>query len=317
MELAKLLLRYGADANAEDRLGTRPIHVAATRLPHYMIVQLRASGADVNARDGFGATALHRAARSDRFLSRSRLLFLSGADINAQDTERRTPLHVAAGANAADTVEFLLAQGADADAMDAEGNTALHHAACRPSSTHVLKLLLDKGASVNTRNDRNETPLLSAIKRAPWFEVEPQPAGRHATPAVLSGTQGGRSVPQCASARMVVWLLAKHGADVNATDAEGATSLHWAARTGRVDLLKPLLEAGAVLDATDRSGLTPLHAAAGHGHVDAAALLIAGGARCNAQDRQGWTPLYWAVKRNHVRVADLLRKHGGRIPFSG
>src|SRR3954454_11950729 len=57
--------------------------------------------------------------------------------------------------------------------------------------------------------------------------------------------------------RDAVKALLKEGADVNTTQADGMTALHWAAQKGDVELAKVLLYASANLKATTRIGGYP------------------------------------------------------------
>ena len=61
----------------------------------------------------------------------------------------------------------------------------------------------------------------------------------------------------------VASLVIAAGAAVNATDEQGATALHLAARAGDDDLVKVLVSHGANLRATDKEGLTALDYAEG------------------------------------------------------
>src|SRR3954447_12717540 len=66
--------------------------------------------------------------------------------------------------------------------------------------------------------------------------------------------------------RDAIKTLLKDGADVNTTQADGMTALHWAAQKGDVELAKLLLYAGANLKATTRiGGYTPLLMASKNG----------------------------------------------------
>src|SRR3954447_18553277 len=59
--------------------------------------------------------------------------------------------------------------------------------------------------------------------------------------------------------RDAVKALLKDGADVNTTQADGRTALHWGAQKGDVELTKRLLPAGPNQKAPTRSGgYTPL-----------------------------------------------------------
>ncbi len=117
-------------------------------------------------------------------------------------------------------------------------------------------------------------------------------------------------------------LLAK-GVDVNATDKEGATPLHWAAHSGMKDIAELLLAKGAEVNATDKEGATPLHSAvdqrfglsAGGAEriLATAELLLAKGAEVNATDKEGATPLHWAAHSGMKDIAELLLAKGAEV----
>ena len=70
--------------------------------------------------------------------------------------------------------------------------------------------------------------------------------------------------------------------------------LHEAAKTGRINKVRRLLEEGHPTNAVDPSfGLTPLHFAVRNGHVEVARLLIENGADLTQPSTQGITPLDW------------------------
>lgn len=63
-------------------------------------------------------------------------------------------------------VKILLERGGiDLNRRDAEGNTALHYV-CREGYRDLAVLLLDKGADASLVNNRGETPLHAAARRA-------------------------------------------------------------------------------------------------------------------------------------------------------
>jgi ankyrin repeat protein len=100
------------------------------------------------------------------------------------------------------------------------------------------------------------------------------------------------------------------GARVSATDASGATPLHWAALNGDLEFARLLLEHGADVEAQARGeGMTPLHAAAAGGDVDLVELLLERGADAGARDRAGRRPLDVARISNSAEAADVLRHH--------
>ena len=101
-------------------------------------------------------------------------------------------------------------------------------------------------------------------------------------------------------------------------------SIHDAADSGNIEVVKQHLAAGTDVNAKDDSfGGTPLHYAAMEGHMEIVELLITKGADVNAKDDGGATPLDWAKEMNErhspeakvakKEVATILhRKHGGK-----
>jgi ankyrin repeat protein len=84
-----------------------------------------------------------------------------------------------------------------------------------------------------------------------------------------------------------------------------------AAREGRVNAVRYLLDQGADVNARDNSGNTALGEATYYAQVPVIKELIARGANVNALTRGG-TSLDIALGKNDVTVIDLLKHYGGR-----
>ncbi|MBR3927115.1 MAG: ankyrin repeat domain-containing protein [Akkermansia sp.] len=100
------------------------------------------------------------------------------------------------------------------------------------------------------------------------------------------------------------------GADVNAADSEGITSLMRAAESGNEEILKLLIEAGADVNAADCDDITPLICAAETGNEEILKLLIEAGADVNVEDVYGETALSVAAARGHVSCVEMLKAAG-------
>ena len=99
------------------------------------------------------------------------------------------------------------------------------------------------------------------------------------------------------------------GADPHAVDTEGVPAILHAADTGRVDLVKPLLDAGATLTATDNIGWTPLMAAVAAKSSELVGILLTHGANPNHVARED-TPLTIAASDSELGILTLLLNHG-------
>lgn len=79
---------------------------------------------------------------------------------------------------------------------------------------------------------------------------------------------------------------------VDSVDSDHATPLHYAAKQGKLNLVKMLLREGAKLDAQTREGCTPLHLAAQQQRLAVCKYLLEKGADPNVRDNRGLTPMH-------------------------
>ncbi len=114
--------------------------------------------------------------------------------------------------------------------------------------------------------------------------------------------------------REALRALLKQGADVNASQGDGTTALHWAAMKGDAEMVQMLVTAGANLRATTRLGAyVPLYLAAKGGHSAAVASLLAAGADVEAASASGATPLMIAAAAGDTRTVTMLVEGGSKV----
>jgi ankyrin repeat protein len=101
-------------------------------------------------------------------------------------------------------------------------------------------------------------------------------------------------------------LLVKSGANVNAVNRYGLPPLIQACTNGNSAMVKLLLEAGADANVTMKGGETALMLAARSGSLEAVKALLARGANVNARERLGQTALMWAAADGHTDVVQAL-----------
>src|SRR5579863_8721113 len=132
------------------------------------------------------------------------------ADVNTKDQHESTPLMYAAVYGSLDAMQLLLGAGADVNAKNAFDATALLWCAGDPAK---VRLLVERGASVNARSKQGRTPL------------------------IIAAAQDGNSE--------TVKLLLEKGADVSARTQGQNTPLHEAAEANDTEMLRLLLGKGA------------------------------------------------------------------------
>ena len=204
-ELGALFLAHGADPNAADGAGFRPLHRAAQAGMTELVEALLAHGADPDARVPAdarqwtgenrggartiapvpnGATPLFIAAWTHN-PEIMRTLLAAGADPHLAAADGTPPLAAAAGTRGRpplgysrhlDTPRMLAAvrialdAGADVDAANAAGRTAMHGAAAL-GSTALIGLLAERGARVDVEDNEGRTPLNLATESGGYEET--------------------------------------------------------------------------------------------------------------------------------------------------
>lgn len=81
-----------------------------------------------------------------------------------------------------------------------------------------------------------------------------------------------------------------HPKEVNVRDENGGTALHFAARAGRVEIMKQLISFNANVNAQNHRGTTPLHLAIAGTHLQAMSLLVEHGADVKLPNHKGVAP---------------------------
>ena len=283
-------------------------------------------------KDGGGLTPLVYAAR-EGCLECARALVEAGADVNQVTHYGWTALLTATQNRHYQLGRYLLDHGADPNIANKGGWTPLYLATDnrnieagdypvrKPDMDHLdyIKLLLDKGANVNTRicgaqssdkeckGDTTETRTNFTMQ---WLYED------GATPFVRAAQSGDVTLMK---------LLLAQGADPKIATAHNDTALAVAAGIGWVEgvtfewspeesleAVKMCLDLGIDPNVPDDQGRTALHGAAHKGRTDVIQLLVDHGANLEAHDfgsrdtvngaMKGltWIPLDWA--RGLVRV---------------
>jgi ankyrin repeat protein len=108
-------------------------------------------------------------------------------------------------------------------------------------------------------------------------------------------------------------LLIRAGAKVNAANDLGVTPLWMASLNGSATMVRRLLEAGANPNVALLAGETPVMVAARSGNPAVVEQLIAKGANVNAHAARSQTALMWAVAQKHPDVVKVLLAHGADV----
>ena len=292
----RTLLRQKADVNGAQGEGTTALHWAASRGDSEMVELLLQAGARVNAATRIGGiTPLLMAAGIGNSPVVEKLL-RAGADANARNSvSGATALMRAAASGDARTVQLLIEHGADANAKEpGRGQTALMFAAAadRPAA---IRMLASRGA------DPGITSTVTVLKDAtPVYDENGFPLD--AELILRANLPPGEEAAKAALA----------GRRASATVSGGMTALLIAARDGRTETARALLESGADVNqvsAGDQS--SPLVMALINGHFDLAMYLIGRGANPKLANKDGLEALYATIDAQWAPIG------GGPVPVTG
>jgi ankyrin repeat protein len=118
---------------------------------------------------------------------------------------------------------------------------------------------------------------------------------------------------------VLVSLMLEFGAQVNATDKEQNTALHYAAMRNasaemrNIQVVRTLLAFGADQSVKNLRGRTPLYKAVMWEHVGRATELLDYGADLEVPDNNQWTALYGAVLQGNLQLTQILCARGAFI----
>lgn len=203
--------------------------------------------------------------------------------------------------------EILTTEGSPkVNSIIVEGDIPLHLAINNGADIEIVKLLLKKGADVNSEDEDGELPLILAIEKK---NVELALLILDSGADLYVKDMGG-STPLHRAAALgmtpIVEALLKRELYPDEQDSSRRTALHWAAKEGHERVVKCLLNRGASLQEVDRHGRAPLHLAAMSGHYEISCRLIDYGGDINRRDNNGRTCLHDSSWLGHVDVVRLL-----------
>jgi uncharacterized protein len=180
--------------------------------------------------------------------------------------------------------------------------------ATKRKSLQVAAAILAIAATANAFADSPLADALKAGDRRAALEMINAGADVNATQA--DGTTPLHWAAYKVDTEIATLLLAK-GAKANVRNSFGSTPLGEAVKVANADLVKALLKAGADANSANEDGQTALMLASKAGSKEIAELLIKAKANVNAQEQfRGQTALMWATSQNRPEVVELLLKHG-------
>lgn len=180
---------------------------------------------------------------------------VGSVSFDGEPIEDAPPLWCAAAAGHLGIVKMLVRRGANVNSTTRTNSTPLR-AACFDGHYEIVKYLVHHGAG----KCKNELKCFGYIRTNVFssFPLDFEVANRHGHTCLMIACYKGHY-------RIAQYLLSLN-ADVNRCSIKGNTALHDCAESGSLQILQLLLKHGATMD-VDYYGMTPLLAASVTGHM--------------------------------------------------
>ncbi|RLU18410.1 hypothetical protein DMN91_008767 [Ooceraea biroi] len=298
----------------KDIKGQSPLHVAAAHGRKNIVnFFVKEAGLYVDDPDNNGKTPLHIAAQNGH-KDTVEILLENKANTVTQDVIGLSSLHYAIRNNHIDIAKIILAKDKNVDINESSGGFTPLHKAAEMGHLDLVNFLLEYGADINARNDKDWTPIHGAALNGHLEIVNTLILkGADVNAELIMGCTPLHCAVEIGHEKIARTLL-KHGANVNAIDKiYKNAALHYAAKYGHEGIVKTLLEYKADPNINTFQGLTPLHLAVQNG-LEIVNILLKHGVDINAKTKiYYWTPLHYAVKSGHEIVVEFLLENGAEV----
>ncbi|XP_070602110.1 CARD- and ANK-domain containing inflammasome adapter protein-like [Erythrolamprus reginae] len=256
---------------------------------------------------------------------------LNPSNVNAMNSANETLLHIAAAHGHTEIIDYLISKGARLEVKDNKGRTPLHRAAEKGHDQAVSRLL-QAGANMYSLDQEGKTPLHLANRNQHTHVLKnilKEEARRH------RNQHNFLHMAALKDDSVLVQVLLKNGALVDARDDRGQTALSYAVSQGHEKTVKVLLEGGAKVDSgiieaafnsnnqslfkllleyakglSSESMVSTLFKAIEKDLHGIVAALIERGTDVNARNEEQYTPLLVACKTGKIKSAKVLLEKG-------
>jgi ankyrin repeat protein len=227
------------------------------------------------------------------------------------------PLHDAVTRGEVGIVRQLITAGFDVHLLNGAQKTAVAYA----NNRAILQCLLEAGARIEpsriTVYTGDNKPFIEAIQRGDVMAVKTYiENGQGNVHAVLENGKTPLHVAAAQGDPLLVLLLVRAGANLDASNARGFSPLSFAIDANKTEAANVLIRERASVTIVSKQGWTPLHQASYHGCLDVVRNLIAAGAPLEASNDEGNTPLMLSLSHDKgpfPAITEALLQAGANI----
>lgn len=286
VEMARLLLKHGADANASftpPELPDNPLSCLYGAAGLNNNAQLTRVLLEAGANPNDGESLYHLTEHADHECTR--LLLQHGAKVSGSNA-----LNHMLDREDLEGVRLLLDSGVNLTDVNHRGETSLHWAVYRRRGLPILEALLERGAPLDVRRKDGRTAYALAMQ-----------SGQKEAAALLRA-RGANAELSDVDALVAAWAdggkkvrrETSRAVQERMRSPENAKLLPDLAQNHATGSVRALLDAGVPIDTRGDMGETALHWACWKGYADLAKLLVERGASLTVEDAQyHGTPPGW------------------------
>ncbi|XP_061169284.1 ankyrin repeat, PH and SEC7 domain containing protein secG-like [Saccostrea echinata] len=319
-------IRDGCDINLQNHDGITALYVAVDIGNERAVELLLQNGAIVNTQKN----PMHVI----KDMAIAQLLLQAKGDVHARDEYGNTPLHRVIKSNSRETeslVDLYLSHGADIHSRNASGQTTLHTLCSsfvqEPESSTLTQKLIEKGASVNSKDSWKRSSLHVAVIHQYSYKYETinilKNNGASLSDLDLQGfnpihhfieQSGGCSYDEEYISLKYIdsFLVDEHTA--NLTTAMGQTILHLAIQEVPLEILKYLMKKGCKIHVKDNQNRCLLHYLVERVEcTDILDYLVGMELDVNNRDFLGQTALHLAVEEGNTELTKGLVELGADL----
>ncbi|XP_059473664.1 uncharacterized protein LOC132195582 [Neocloeon triangulifer] len=309
--LIQILLQSGANPNIPDCKGNLPLHNAVESSFNKSTAALAQVTKPIDAKNKNGQTALHLAINNLNLVN-MQILVNVGANVNSRDSNGESPLYLGVFYDYEECLQILTSKNAQIDFEERFHNLTLLQVAYQDRNFHAFRFLVQRRCNPFRDLGPYELILYDCLRGSCKESNEQIFTFLCQQEVVNLNCQLSAGVTPLSMAISMGFepatrVILERGADVNQRNESGETALIMSIVANHPTLMQILLQHPEVeVDATDSDGLTALHYAAQDGLYKAMEILLQNGADANLQDAIGYTSLHRVLQSGNLECINLL-----------
>ena len=316
LDLCKTLLeKYDFDLEIADDHGRKPLHYSAMSGSYELFQFLVKNGSDIYMKSKYGCNCFHFAANNGHLKFCKILLEKHKFEVHMTDDYGWMPLHYSARSGNYELFKFLNDTSISKHPITNAGCNCLHIAADGGHMSLCKVLIAKHKFEVQMIDFQGWTALHYSAKNGSYelFQLFSTMIDNIYLKN-FSGCNCLHIAAEYGHMNLCQKLLENYDFDINLTDNDGWTPLHFSIKNGSHELFQYFLVHGSNIYLKTRDGSNCLHIAASHGHSNLCKKLVEEhDFKVKVINDNWWTPLHCAGKSGNYELFLYFLNKGSEI----